>query len=81
MLTAGVVALGVAVTITSGTWIGGIPTLVRDTLHHGAGGFSVVMIGYAAGSIVSGVMLARLPIRHKARASLIAWGMYLPDTG
>jgi MFS family permease len=81
MLTAGVVALGVTVTITSGTWIGGVPTLVRDTLHHGAGGFSVVMVGYAAGSIVSGLLLTRLPIRHKARASLLAWAMYLPGYG
>jgi len=54
---------------------------VRDTLHHGAGGFSVVMVGYAAGSIVSGLLLARLPIRHKARASLLAWAMYLPGYG
>jgi MFS transporter, DHA3 family, macrolide efflux protein len=81
MLAAAVVALGVAVTITSGTWIGGVPKLVRDTLHHGAGGFSVVMVGYAAGSIVSGVLLSRLPIRHKARASLLAWAMYLPGYG
>ena len=81
MLAAGVVALGVAVTITSGTWIGGVPKLVRDTLHHGAGGFSIVMVGYAAGSIVSGLVLARLPIRHKARASLVAWAMYLPGYG
>ena len=51
------------------------------TLHHGAGGFSLVMVGYAAGSIVSGLLLARLPIRRKARASLIAWAMYLPGYG
>jgi MFS family permease len=81
MLAAGVIALGVAVTITSGTWIGGVPKLVRDTLHHGAGGFSVVMVGYAAGSIVSGLLLTRLPIRNKARASLLAWTMYLPGYG
>jgi DHA3 family macrolide efflux protein-like MFS transporter len=81
MLTAGVVALGVAVTLTSGTWIGGVPKLVRDTLHHGAGGFSLLMVGYAAGSIVSGVVLARLPIQRKARASLLAWVMYLPGYG
>jgi hypothetical protein len=36
------------------------------------------MVGYAAGSIVSGALLARLPIRRKARASLVAWVMYLP---
>ena len=81
MLAAGVIALGVAVTITAGTWIGGVPTLVRDTLHHGAGGFSIVMTGYAAGAIVSGVVLARIPVRRKARASLLAWAMYLPGYG
>jgi MFS family permease len=81
LLAAGVIALGVAVTITAGTWIGGVPTLVRDTLHHGAGGFSIVMVGYAAGSIVSGIALSRIAIRRKARASLIAWVMYLPGYG
>jgi MFS family permease len=81
MLAAGVIGLGVAVTITAGTWIGGVPTLVRDTLHHGAGGFSIVMTGYAAGAILSGLVLARVPIRRKARASLIAWAMYLPGYG
>ena len=49
-----------------GTWIGGVPTLVRDTLHHGAGGFSIVMVGYAAGSIASGVA-ARARCRSGAR--------------
>jgi DHA3 family macrolide efflux protein-like MFS transporter len=81
MLAAGVVALGVAVTITAGTWIGGILPLVRDTLHHGAGGFSLVMVGYAAGSIASGLVLARIPVRRKARASLLAWSTYLPGFG
>ena len=81
MLAATVVALGLAVTITAGTWIGGMPSLIRDTLHHGAGAFSIVMAGYAAGSIVSGIALARFPIRRKARASLIAWAMYLPGYG
>jgi MFS family permease len=81
LLAAATIALGVAVTITSGTWISGVPTLVRDALHHGAGGFSLVMVGYAAGSIVSGAVLARLPIRRKARASMIAWVMYLPGYG
>jgi MFS family permease len=78
VLAASVLALGVAVTITAGTWIGGIPTLVRDGLHHGAGGFAIVMTGYAAGSITSGAVLARLEIRHKARASLLVWSLYLP---
>ncbi len=78
VLAASVVALGVAVTITAGTWIGGIPTLVRDGLHHGAGGFAIVMTGYAAGSIASGAVLARVEIRRKARASLLVWSLYLP---
>jgi hypothetical protein len=81
LLAGGVLALGVAVTITAGTWIGGVPTLIRDTLHHGAGGFSIVMVGYAAGAIVSGFVLSRIPIRRKARASLLVWAMYLPGYG
>src|SRR3954451_14219314 len=81
MLAAAAVALGVAVTITAGTWIGGVPTFVRGTLHHGAGGFSIIMVGYAAGSIVAGVVLARVRIRRKGRMSLIAWSMYLPGYG
>jgi len=81
VLAAAVVALGVAVTITSGTWIGGVPKLVSDTLHHGAGGFSIVMVGYAAGSIASGVVLAHVQVSHKARWSMLAWLMYLPGYG
>jgi MFS family permease len=77
-LAIGVVVLGVAVTISSGTWIGGVPSLVRDALHHGAGGFSIVMTGYAIGSIVSGALLARLSVRRKALASQLAWLLYLP---
>jgi len=73
--------LAVAVTITSGTWIGGMPTFVRDTLHHRAGGCSIVMVGYAAGSIAAGAVLARVPVRRKARASMLAWAMYLPGYG
>src|SRR4051794_33459635 len=77
-LAAGVAALGVAVTITSGTWIAGVPKLVRDTLHHGAGGFSILMVGYALGSILGGLYLARVGIVRKGRASMLAWMMYLP---
>jgi len=66
MLSGAVICLGVAVTLTAGTWIGGVPTLVRDTLHHGAGGFSIVMTGYAAGSILAGAVLARVQVRRKA---------------
>jgi hypothetical protein len=80
-LAVGVVVLGVAVTVSSGTWIGGVPTLVRDALHHGARGFSIVMVGYALGSIASGVVLARMPIAKKALASQLAWTLYLPGYG
>jgi MFS family permease len=81
VLMAAVIALGVAVTITAGTWIGGVPTFVQKTLHLGAGSFSILMVGYAAGAIVSGVALARIPIRRKARVSMLAWLMYLPGYG
>ena len=50
-LAVGLVVLGLGVTISAGTWIGGVPTLIRDHLHRGAGGFSVVMVGYALGAI------------------------------
>jgi MFS family permease len=80
-LAAGVVVLGVAITLSSGTWIGGVPTLIQGTLHRGAGAFSIVMVGYAAGSIASGVVLARVVVRRKALASLLAWVLYLPAYG
>ena len=81
VLTVGIVVLGVGVTLSSGTWIGGVPSFVRDALRHGAGGFSLVMVGYAIGSIVSGALLARLAIRRKALVSQLAWVMYLPGYG
>ena len=81
VLAVAVVVLGVAVTLSAGTWIGGVPSLVRDAFGHGAGGFSIVMVGYALGSIVSGAVLARLPIRRKALASQLAWTLYLPGYG
>lgn len=80
-LALGVVIFGVAMTITTGSWIAGVPTFVRNTLHRGAGGFSVVMIGFAIGAIVVGALLARLPVRAKARASMLAWLIYLPAYG
>jgi hypothetical protein len=80
-LSLAVVVFAVAMTITTGSWIGGVPTLVRDTLHRGPGGFSVVMIGFAVGSIVSGAILARLPLHAKARGSMLAWALYLPAYG
>jgi hypothetical protein len=58
-----------------------VPTFVQKTLHRGAGGFSVVMIGFAIGAIVVGALLARLPVRAKARASMLAWIIDLPAYG
>jgi MFS family permease len=77
-LSAAVVTFAVAMTITTGSWIAGVPTLVRHALHEGAGGFSVVMIGFAVGSIAVGAALARIPVRRKARASMLAWVIDLP---
>jgi hypothetical protein len=38
-------------------------------------------VGWAAGSITAGALLARFPVRNKARASLLAWVLYLPAYG
>jgi hypothetical protein len=77
-LTFAIVCLGIAVTISAGTWIVGIPQLVRHGLHGGAGRFSVLIVAYALGSIGAGAVLARRPVAHKARASLLAWCGYAP---
>jgi MFS family permease len=71
------VATGVAVTVTAGTWIAGVPELVQS-LGEEAAGFALVMVGYALGAIAAGVVLARRPVRRKARASLLSWSLYLP---
>jgi MFS family permease len=81
VLAASVVVLGLAVTLSSGTWIVGVPELVRSTLGLGAGSFSLVAAAYAFGSICAGAALARFPVRRKARASMIAWALYLPAYG
>ncbi len=78
MLAAAVAAVAVAVTISSGTWIVGVPTLVRDALHGGAGSFSLLAASYAVGATASGLFLGRRPIRRKALASLLAWTLYAP---
>jgi MFS family permease len=76
-----VIVFAAAMTVTTGSWIAGVPTFVRDTLHRGAGGFSMVMIGFAVGAIVVGALLARVRVRAKARASMLAWALYLPAYG
>jgi MFS transporter, DHA3 family, tetracycline resistance protein len=80
-LAASVIVLGSAQTISSGTWIAGVPEMVRSVLHRGAAGYSIVMVGYAAGSISVGAIFARYPIERKARASLLIWTLYLPAFG
>jgi hypothetical protein len=80
-LAAGVAVLGAAVTISSGTWIVGVPELVRTELDRGAGSFSLVVAAYAAGAITAGVVLARREVRRKALGSLVAWSLYLPAYG
>jgi hypothetical protein len=77
VLATAVVVLAVAETIASGTWIGGVPELVRNTLHHGAGGFSLVVAGYAVGALAAGAALARWHVGRKARGSMLAWTVYL----
>jgi MFS transporter, DHA3 family, macrolide efflux protein len=81
MLAGSVAVLAVAVTLSSGTWIVGVPQLVRETLDRGAGSFSLVAAAYALGSICAGTTLARRPVRRKARASMLAWLLYLPAYG
>jgi transmembrane secretion effector len=77
-LAAAVATLGVAVTISSGTWIVGVPELVRRGLDGGAGRFALLIVAYALGSIGTGALLARRPVVRKARMSLVAWSAYLP---
>jgi MFS transporter, DHA3 family, macrolide efflux protein len=78
VLATAVAVLGIAITIESGTWIVGVPELVRTELGVGAGAFSLVMTSYAVGSISAGLFLARRPIGRKALGSLFAWCLYLP---
>ena len=78
VLATAVVVLGIAVTIESGAWMVGVPELVRAELGRGAGAFSLVMTGYAGGSISAGLFLARRPVERKALGSLLAWCLYLP---
>jgi sugar phosphate permease len=78
MLAGAVGVLAVAVTISSGTWIVGVPELVRSELGRGAATFSLVAAGYALGSVTAGLGLARIRVRRKAEGSLFAWCAYFP---
>jgi MFS-type transporter involved in bile tolerance (Atg22 family) len=74
----GVCVLAVTVTISSGTWIVGVPELVRSELGRGAAAFSLVAAGYALGSISAGIALTRVVVRRKALGSILAWFACLP---
>ncbi|MBA3735983.1 MAG: MFS transporter [Actinobacteria bacterium] len=69
-------ALAIGVTISSGTWIVGVPQLVRQTLDRGAGSFSLIATGYALGAVCAGLVLSRFRVRQKARISLYLWMLY-----
>jgi Transmembrane secretion effector len=77
-LAAAVGVLAIAVTISSGTWIVGVPELVRTELGRGAATFSLVAAAYAFGSITAGAVLVRVTVRRKAVGSIVAWSAYLP---
>jgi MFS family permease len=55
-----------------------VPQFVTHELNGGAAQFSLLVVAYALGSIGAGAVLARRPVRRKARASLLAWCAYLP---
>ena len=75
-LAIGVVVLGLAVTISSGTWMVGVPQFVRKTLDLGAGSFSLIAGAYAVGAVASGALLSRVRVRHKVRLGLLLWTGY-----
>lgn len=81
MLSAAVAVVAVGVTISSGSWIVGVPTLVRESLGRGAGSFSLMAAAYALGSTAAGIVLTRREVRRKALGSLVAWSFYLPAYG
>jgi hypothetical protein len=75
-LAVGVAVLGAAVTISSGTWMVGVPQLVRKSLDLGAGSFSLVAGAYAVGAVASGAVLSRVRVEHKVRVGLLLWSGY-----
>jgi hypothetical protein len=81
VLATAVIALAVGVTIGSGAWIVGVPQLVRKTLDLGAGSFSAIAAGYAVGAVAAGLLLSRLHVPGKARASFYLWLPYAAAYG
>src|SRR6266542_4169533 len=66
-------ALTIGVTVGSGTWMVGVPQLVRNTLDLGPGSFSLVAAAYAVGAVTAGALLSRIAVRHNVRLSLFLW--------
>lgn len=70
--------LCVAGTLGSGSWIAGLPDLIKNGLGSDASGFSITMSAYAVGALAGAAALGKLKVQHKARASLLCWGIELP---
>jgi MFS transporter, DHA3 family, macrolide efflux protein len=81
LLAIAVAAIAVGMTISSGTWMVGVPQLVRDALGLGAGSFSAIAAGYAVGAVGAGIVLSRVRVRQKARASFLLWIPYAAAYG
>ncbi len=76
-LASAVAALGVAVTISSGTWIVGAPELVRRGLHGGAATFSPLIVAYALGGAHATGLLLMSPVFAVAAARSVFAGAAL----
>jgi MFS family permease len=81
LLAIAVAAIAVGMTISSGTWMVGVPQLVRDALGLGAGSFSAIAAGYAVGAVGAGIVLSRIQVRQKARTSFLLWIPYAAAYG
>jgi hypothetical protein len=76
VLAVAVAAVAVGMTISSGTWMVGVPQLVRSSLGLGAGSFAAVAAGYAVGAVIAGIVLSQVEVKQKARTSFILWIPY-----
>lgn len=81
LLAIAVAAIALGMTISSGTWMVGVPQLVRDALGLGAGSFSAIAAGYAVGAVGAGLVLSRIRVRQKARTSFLLWIPYAAAYG
>jgi len=77
-LGAAVAMLGLGMTVMTGVWTVGIAELSRSTLGHGASDLSLLLAATAAGTIVSGTILSKRPVRRKVFTSCPCWLLLLP---